>query len=231
MSYEQLPVQPQLVLEEEPQTEENRVDFESGDSLVWPQHHLARRSWWFRFGVSTDAEREQLEAFLRHHKGALTPFEHEITGKNPLPRPWFGPTVEKKGGGSTGARSLLYLALSYGDGTYETPVSFSPVSTSLAATETIIATCDPFPHNIDRAFVYVGTSLSALKKQTPAITVPTDGWAEPATGYDTGGDAPQTENTFTETVLIYASEDTMEVTKLQFNAWSIGVRMLERWAA
>lgn len=230
MTYETLPVQPQFIVEEEPVLQENRIEFESGDSMTWPQHHLAVRSWWFNFAVSTAAEREQLEAFLNHHQGALTPFEHEIAGNNPLPRPWFGPTVEKKGGGSTGSRSL-YLALSYSDGTYETPVSFSPVSASLAATETIIATCDPFPHNVDRAYVYVGTSTSALKKQTPAITVPEDGWAEPATGYDTGGDAPQTENAFSETVLLYASEDSMEVTKLQFNAWGIRVRMLERWAA
>lgn len=231
MSYETLPtdLRPHLTMEEDVDPRINETEFQTGDKQVWPQDHLIPRVWMWQWSPLNEDEIERLTSFIRAHAGAQTPFYWEPVDTDPIPRPYMGPALEKKTGGSVGSRTL-YAAYTWSDGSNETTPSAVVTSISLASTETIKATTKPFPEGVTEAIVYVGTSstYANLHKQTPVISVVADGWAEPATGYDSGGAAPPTTNTLTETPLVYAIEDSLSTDRLQHNAWQASLRVAVR---
>jgi phage-related protein len=227
MSLETFPILPQYVLQEEAKANNVRMEFQTGDVTVWPLYHKLTRSWRLRWNVGSEDEAEKLKAFLRHHKGAETAFQWQRQPNNPLPRPYLAPIVEEKTGGSTSPRTL-YVGYSWSDGSLETASSYKVAVVPLTTNITIQVTTQPFPEHVTEARVYVGISASALKLQTPVITDPDIGWTEPATGYDTGGAAPPSTNAMTETVKIYAREDSLDVRKLTARVWGLSVLVTER---
>lgn len=229
-TYRTLPITPQFVLQEDPDPQVHRVEFNTGDAQEWPAYHGTIRGWLLQWAVGTWDETEQLKAFLRYHNGATTPFEWELQSNNPIPRPYKAPEVTLKAGGSTGARTI-YVAYTLSDGTNETPRSYRYATLTLAAGSTIVVRSQPFPESITQANVYVGTSSSDLKLQTPAITDHRIGWTEPPTGYATGGANPPSTNAVTETVLVYAIEDTLEANKATSRTWQLSVKVKEKIAA
>jgi hypothetical protein len=235
MTYETLPASlaPHQIGDESSGIMTQRTVFQTGDVQEWPRFHRGRRSWPWSWKVSTESEAEQLKAYIKAHRGAETPFYWTRPTREPLPRPYIAPTLEKKTGGSVGSRGALYVAHTWSDETSETAPSFMVGAIALATDEIITATTLAFPTNVTEAIIYVGTSATYanLKKQTPVITDPTIGWHEPATGYDTGGAAPPTSNAFTETVLVYCIEDSLQTQKNQHNVWSLSVHVQERGAA
>jgi phage-related protein len=228
--YETLPIEPQFDLEEDPQFSVREMEFQSGDVQVHPRFHKERRSFMLQWQVATEDEQEKLRGFILAHSGAETAFLWDRQSDMIVPRPYMGPRVDVKEGGVPGARGL-YVAYSWGGTAGETLESYRKRGINLAAGELLMVYVKPFPENVTYATVYVGTAVDALKAQADTITDPTIAWAEPTSGYDTGGAAPPTSNTLTEALLVWAVEDTLSTAKLTANAWQLSVRVLERLAS
>lgn len=209
MSYETVPVLP-LIEAEEPEFLETVWEFDDGSRQSRAQYHRERRSWNLKWPAIKKADLEKLRSFVVRHKGAALPFYLELV--DPVAPPWAVEEVKRKDGGALGNRNL-YVGCTWSDGTYETTISETVRALYVADGKVLTVLVPDFPSGVDRAYVYVGTSASALKQQTPALFVSGGSWGEPTTGYSTGGAAPPTTNQLEDTPLVLAVDNLLDTSK------------------
>jgi hypothetical protein len=127
--------------------------------------------------------------------------------------PCNSPSMAQTAGGALGARTR-YAAFTWSDASDNETTISAAVAMNVSANYLLRVTIPIFPRNVTKAWVYVGTSSSALHKQATAITTGSGTWTEPVGGYDAGGAAPPTTNGFTETVTARFENDTLRISKL-----------------
>jgi len=194
-----------------------QTPFESGhvqSRATWPR---PIRYWRPTWKITDATQALALDAFFHEMSGSADTFYY-VPGPKKTP-PYCSPVLAQTAGGSLGSRSR-YAAFSWADASNETTVSQAS-NTGLSASYLLTVTVPIFPTNVTKAWVYVGTTGATLKKQATAITTTGGTWTEPTGGYDAGGAAVPTTNTFTETVTAHFFEDSLAIEQINATCFSM----------
>jgi hypothetical protein len=204
-----------------------QTPFESGATQLRAKWARPKRRWTLRWKNATPAEMEELRAFYRDHKGPAVTFSYTPTEK--IPRPTFAPTTGQEEGPTEALEYRIYYAgYTWSDSSdNETQVSLNTATQIVDASYLLTVTVPAFPNNVDKAWIYVGTSANTKYKQATAVTTSGGTWTEPAGGYDSGGDAQPTSNALSETVTAHFVADSFKGTKVSAYIYTMQIEIEE----
>ena len=138
-----------------------QTPFESGHVQIRARWQRPRRHFRCVWKNATLAERDDIIAFFKEHKGPATSFIFSVPDM--VAPPWAAPSLAEYASGSLSA-DTYYVAFTWGDGTNETTIS-AEGSIAIGASKGIDVTIPLFPSGVDRARIYIGIATGVLYYQ------------------------------------------------------------------